>query len=263
MFYERGAYDPRATLRWGVGLQKTWHEGTADRDLLIGTLQLRPGENTTVSATALVDWYDSSAVLKDEGLELTRLTVNATHRTKGGDGVGLFAVDLRLPELLRDELGPIEVDSIADFHLTRYGVHGWKELGDGVRLRGRLDRWRDQEDSGDGGALDLELDDLLFDDGRVSLGIFDTGGKFSSGLGFRLRAERRLEDGGRLFAGFDTVDYEQDGIVDGLQTLGQQALRGGYETFLGDHWFLSIDVEHRTGDDSGSNSLGFLLRRRF
>jgi len=257
LFYRR-ASDEARTFSFGGGYQKTWHEGAADRDLLVGELELHPGERTSLFASTLVDLYTSGDTLKSSGPEVTQLFLNATHRSARGHGAGLFFSHLRFPELARDEFDDVTAADIADDVNDRYGTDGWLALGESLQLYGRVEAWSDQDDSGSGLRARVTRRDLFARGETLGLELYTNTGKFSDALGLRASARWRLERGAFDLA-WDATQYTQDAVDEDLL---QHALRGQYDLALG-AWYLALYLESRFGDDQDALSLGFLLQRSF
>ncbi|NOT29013.1 MAG: hypothetical protein HOP15_01035, partial [Planctomycetes bacterium] len=258
LFYRRtSGEDQRFSLAGGY--QKTWHEGAADRDLLVGELELFPGPRTSLSTSALIDLYTSSDTLKGAGPELTQLFLNATQRTEAGHGLGLFLSRFRWPELERNEFPDVTAAEIADAHTTRYGSDGWLALGQHTQLYGRADAWSDQDDSGGGGRVRVTWRDLGRRGDVLLLESFTSTSKFTNAVGLRASARRRLEHAA-FDVSWDTTRFEQGSVAEDLL---QHAVRGGLEFSLGPRWFLAFYAESRFGDEQDALSLGFLLQRTF
>lgn len=257
LFY-RHASDEARTFSFGGGYQKTWHEGAADRDLLVGELELHPGERTALFASTLVDLYTSGDTLKSSGPEVTQLFVNATHRSERGHGAGLFLSRLRFPELERDEFDEVAAADIADDVNDRYGADGWLALGESLQLYGRAEAWSDQDDSGAGFRTRVTRRDLFTRGETLGLELFTNTGKYSDSLGLRASARWRLEHGA-LDLAWDATNYTQEAVDEDLL---QHALRGQYDLSFG-AWYLALYLESRFGDDQDALSLGFLLQRSF
>jgi hypothetical protein len=248
-------------LALGAGYQKSWHDGSADRDLFVGTLDWRPGLRTNVFGTAWIDYYTSGDEIKGSGPELTQLLLNLSHRFEAKAGLSVFASHFKYPELLRDEFDELTAQELADNAVSRVGVSGWRQLTERVRLNGRVDSWSDEDGSGGSADVRVDLRDLLYDRGTVSLGVFTTDGQFSSGNGLRLSATRRLEDG-FLRATWDATDYEQAGFLGDQRSLLHHVLRVNWDKSIGRKLDLSLYVEDRFGDEQGSLAVGVLLQRR-
>lgn len=257
LFYRHVA-DEERTFSVGGGYQKTWHQGAADRDLLVGELELHPGERTSLFASTLVDVYTSGDTLKSAGPEVTQLFVNATHRTERGHGAGLFLSRLRFPELERDEFDEVTASEIADDVNDRYGADGWLALGESLQLHGRVEAWSDQDDSGAGFRTRVTRRDLFTRGETLALELYTNTGKYSDALGLRASARWRLEHGA-LDLAWDATNYTQDAVDEDLL---QHALRGQYDLSFG-AWYLALYLESRFGDDQDALSLGFLLQRSF
>jgi hypothetical protein len=243
----------------GLGYQKSWHEGSADRDLVAAQLEFHPGASSSVFASALVDLYTSGDELKGAGPELTQLFVNASRRWARDSGLGLFASRFRFPELLRDEFSSVTAEEIAEAVNDRLGLDAWTGLGPRLQVLGRIERWADQEDSGGGGRLRLTWRGALGAGGPLVSEAYVNDGKFSSARGLRMSARWHLRSGA-LGLAWDATDFDQEGVE---ETLLQHAVRGELELGLGRWWFLALYAETRFGDEQDALSLGFTLQRRF
>lgn len=258
LFYRRTS-DEERRRSFALGYQKTWHQGTADRDLIVGEFEYYPGPRTSLSSSVLVDLYTSGDELKGSGPELTQLFVNATHRTEAGHGAGLFLSRFRWPELERDEFPDVTAGEIADALTTRGGADGWLALGRHTQLYGRAETWSDQDDSGGGGRVRVTWRDLGRHGDVLLLESFTNSSKFTRAVGLRASARRRLENAA-FDLSWDSTVFDQDGVDEELL---QHAVRGGLELSLGPRWFLALYAESRFGDDQDALSLGFLLQRSF
>lgn len=246
-------------LALGLGYQKSWHEGAADRDLVVTQLEWHPAASTSVFASALVDLYTSGDELKGTGPELTQLFVNATQRWTRDAGLGLSASRFRFPELLRDEFSGVTAEEIASAVNDRIGLDAWAPLAGSLTVLGRIERWADQEDAGGGGRLRLTWREALGPGGPVTCEAYWNDGKFSVARGLRTGLRRRLE-AGALGLSWDVTNFDQESVDEDLL---QHALRAELELGLGRWWFLALYAETRFGDEQDALSLGFTLQRRF
>lgn len=240
-------------------VQKTWHEGEPDRDLVLGDLSWRPSQRWWVAATAWFDHYDSGDAPKSPGFELTELHASTTWRPDDASGLGLALSSVRYPVLLRDELPPLTTETLADGHVERVGVHGWHDMSRNLRLSGRVDRWSDQDDSGLGVEARASWRDVLWDHGSLDAGLFSQDGKTTSRSGLRLGASRWSA------LGAWTLWYElsRNDPTNGADVLLQHLLRASWDVTLGEHWSLSLGATLQGGDEQDATSIGFTLQRRF
>ena len=243
------------------GFQKTWHNGKPDRDLFVLTSTWRPLDRLHVFSSLWVDLYDSDDQIKS-GLELTQLITSASWRTAQGDGVGLTLSHFSFPELLRNEFDEITAEQIADDKVTRVGLNGWKSLTDTVRLRGRVDSWTDQDDSGGRVEGTIELRDAIFNDGDLSLSIFQNEAKFFGGPGVRLRASKELAGGWFQFT-YESTETKSDDFFGEQDTLSNHVYRASWDRPLGRDWDFSLSLEQRDGDQEDASTVGFYLQRSF
>lgn len=250
----------REELSFSTGLQKTWHEGEADRDLFVADLRYYPTTGWNAAASAWVDWY-SDEQAKDDGLELTQLYAGVGHRWDR-TGVNLTLSKLRFPELLRREYDPITLEQLVDNEVDRISLSGWRRVTDDVRVRARIDNWSDEDSSGGGGSVGVSVADLVGARSRADFELFTNQGQFSDVFGGRM-AFGWHTDAGFFDVGFEHGVYEQADFDGSQGELSQDRLRASWDLQPGEDWDLSLYAENRFGDEQSSNTLGFFLQRSF
>ncbi|MBL8860095.1 MAG: hypothetical protein JNL28_16415 [Planctomycetes bacterium] len=261
VFY-RHALDDKRRNALAIGYQNTWHKGDQDRNLFVGEARLQPGDNVSIRSTAWVDVYGSEDTIKDNSFELTEFLVALSWRTTVTSGLGVTLSHRKIPELARSEFQSYDADTVRDARLDRIALNGWMNVTPKVRVDGRVDHWRDQDDSGSSGEAGVALRDILWEQGELRASAFYADGSFSSGPGARLTASKSF---GRTSAslGYEYIDYSQKGFAGVQQTLAQQALFGTLDFRLFESWDLSLIGDKRFGDEQDSYTLGFMLQTRF
>lgn len=249
-------------LTAGAALQKTWHEGESDRDALLGDFAWRPSERWWLAGSAWFDWYDSSDTPKSSGVELTELHLNAQYRPAKEWGLGASLSHMRWPVMLRNDLPPTTLATLADGQVDRASFNGWRDLSRDVRLSGRLDAWSTQDDDGFGGELRAAWRDLVWEQGELACALFGTSGEFSSVAGVRLGASRWSSAGNWTLA-YEAAQHEQDAVTGDLGSLLQQTVRGSWDFALGRWWSCALTGELYFGDEQDAAALGVWLQRRF
>ena len=249
-------------LTLGIGAQKTWHDGAADRDLVATTAEWRPNERFSLYATSWIDFYDAGDVIKSSGIELTELHLNGSYRFESGNGLGLGLSRVLWPELKRQEFTPITANELNDSELTRLYLHGWRKLSKDVRLSARTNTWTDEDDSGSGGELRLGWRDLLIRDGEMGFEVFVNDGSFSSVVGGRVTATKATGENYWNLA-WEVAEYQQNGFAGSQENLLQQDLRLGWDRYFQSGWNVSVSADQRFGDEQNALSLGFFVQRRF
>ncbi len=261
MFY-RWVDGPEEKIAAGAGYQKTWHGGTADRDLFSGQLNWIVTPRTTFRGSLLVDYYDSTAQLKSTGFELTELHASLNQRIGEASGASLYASYFAWPELLKNEFPVPPPTTISDQKLTRVGLNGWTTVADDVRLSGRVDGWSDEQRNGSYVDVRVDLRDKLVDQSQLSLSLYQTQGSFSDGLGARVQHTQWIGPA-TLRLGYETVRYTQDGFLGAQSDLLQHLFRFGVDARLAQDLELSFDADQRFGDEQDSATLGLRLTWRF
>ena len=262
VFYRTDS-DGEDPVEYGVAWQNTWHHGEADRNLLVGTVEVTPSEDVRITGEALVDHYGAGDSVKDAGFELTEARVNARWRLDDDTGVGAHASLVRWPEIKRQEFGDLTATQLLDNRVTRVGVDGWRDLTEHLRLDARLDRWTDQDDAGGSGSLRAALRDVAWERGQLAAEVFFSQGSFTDGAGLRLSAQRVFESLGYGTLSWETSRYTSDTEFGGSVDTNSQAVRASLDTDLGDGWSLSAYGERRMGDGQDSDSIGLFLQERF
>lgn len=250
--------DESASL--GAAYQKTFHQGEADRDLLVlDGRYFAPGA-LFATGTAWIDYYDAGDDPKSSGFELTQLFLSANKPLGKDAGLGASASFVRFPQMLHDELSASITESLLDQHVQRLSLNGWRNLRADLRLNGRADVWSDQDDSGGSAELGLRWRRALWKRVDLSAALFGSDGKYSALTGLRLGANAAFERGSW------SLNYEiADSSVDsGGSDAGllQQALRASLDFALGQRWSLSAYLEDRFGDEQDSLAAGLYLTRR-
>ena len=261
LFY-RWVSGPDEQVALGAGYQKTWHGGTADRDLFAGNGQWIISPDTNLRGTVLVDYYDGTAQLESEGFELTELHASLNQRIGSGAGAGLYVSYFDWPELLKDEFPIPQPITISDQKVTRGGANAWTSVADGVTLYGRFDVWADNMNSGNFADLRVDMRDRLYQGSNFSIGAYQTQGAFSDGIGGRLM-HTHWSGPNSLRLGYDAVQYTQDGFNGSQSELLQQRVEFGLDSRLTDDIDLTADAEKRFGDEQDAYTLGLRINWRF
>lgn len=259
LFY-RFVADEQERFSLGAAVQKTWHEGEPDRDLLVGTLRWLATRRTRLQASAWVDWYGSGDEVKGSGPELTQLQVSLRHDREAW-GAGLFGSQVRFPELLRDDFAQVAPDEVADSEVTRVGASAWTRPTRRTRLDARGEVWRDEDGSGGSADAGVALRDLLYRRGEVTLGAFASDGAFSTSLGLRLRTTRTLERS-QLALGYSLTRFEEEGLGGDGDSILHHDVRASWDASLGKGWDLSLYAQESLRDGIDSLALGFTLQKR-
>ena len=258
----RHAFDPAQRATVGLAYQNTWHEGESDRNLFIARAEVRPSDRLSLRATAWVDIYDSGDTIKSSGPELTEAHISGTWTTPAGDGLGVFALQRRIPEILRDEFLPRRADDIEGSVLDRQGVNGWTQVGARMRLDARLEHWSDEDDDGLTGEVGATFSDPFGAASSISGTAQWTDGSYSSGPGARLHA-RDMFGSTAVGLGWQSFWFSQKDYGGSDDQISQHSLFGSVDVPLSERWDLSFVADRSIGDDLDSWTVGFLLQTHF
>ena len=248
-------FDAEERLTFATAFQKTWHQGTPDRDLVVSKLDLRPFDRAYLHVTTWVDVYSSSDDIKGS-VELTQLQLSSGWATSDF-GLGVNASRVRFPQLLREEFPGISDDEIRNSQTDRIGMNGWYRYDRDLRLRARVDTWNDEDSSGTSGELGASLRDYFYEGGEVSASVFANEGRFSTSKGLRLGASRAIPRGSVRFS-YELNDIDQDGV-----DLLQHALTASLNRQLKSGWSVDLFVQGQLREEQNSIALGVSIQKGF
>ncbi len=260
-FYE-WVVDPRGATTLAAGFQKSWHEGSPDRDLLVLDGRSLPGDGWDLQANAWIDFYHGRDDIKGSGIEVTQALVSAGRRMPSGNGFDLSYRHQRFPEMLRQEFQPLPANELADNRLDRLAGSGWIWSGTAARLHGQASAFDDED--GTGGALDLGLErqQLFGAGGRGDVTLFGTAAPTESVLGARLSYGVLGEDR-RWDAYYEISHHHQLGFPDDADDLFQHRFGVSHGFWTATGWNASFHADTVVWDTEVSWSLGCQVERSF
>jgi hypothetical protein len=253
--------DPERSFAAAFGVQKTWHEGEPDRDLVLLRSEWRPAAGVSLLGNAKVDFYSGSDTIKGRGAELTDLLVQArwSDRTFGA---GLGASRFTWPELKRAEYQMLTPELVRDGEVNRVSLDGsWRPL-DWLALRGRADRWQDQLRSGTSWRAEADVRSVLGEGSALLLSVFETDGSYTSGPGARVALRDRIGDG-TWYVGYRWHRYRLESLVTGPEQYVRQSVEARVSWPLGNGTDLDVTGERFFGDGQDAVTVGFYLQWRF
>jgi hypothetical protein len=251
----------KSALSTGIAYQQTWHEGAADRNLLIGRINARPTDTIWVYGLALLDVYTSSDEINGSGIKLTQGTAQVRFtpdRFKGGQ---FTYTRTSYPELKRDDFAFLPDDLVRDGYVDRINASGWVRASERVRLRARANMWRDQDNSGNGGEVSADWNDVWRDTSALHAALYYSDGTFVDGIGTRLQVRERLR-GLNVSASYNGFFYNTKGLVTGDESLARHTLRADVNWSRG-RWYYSVNGSYSLGDREKQVGLGMYIEYRF
>ncbi len=207
-----------------VGLQKTFHDGAADRDLVIANGHWLPRFGWQWFGSMELDVY-SGGDAKGPGLSFTRLFVSASPYTAGAWGLDLTYAYSELPDVERDEVLPFVPDNILqDERQHRLGGDLWLPIGEDTRFVQRLGFFDDADETGGDLESGVEIDGILGRGSRLRPVFFAVLGDYTDVWGTRawlsFGEERFTWD---LF--YELANYDQQGFDADNDNFVQHRLR--------------------------------------
>lgn len=259
--YYRWVADATERLTATGGFQKTWHDGSQDRDLFVVKVRYLPVEGWRATGTAWVDLYDGSTdVNKGSGTELTQAVVTAYRTWESGNGMRATYRHLKFPELLRNEFNPIDPADLALNKLNRAAVRGWRYLSEDMRLEAEAGVWDDEDEDGYDFEFGVGVTDMFRADSRSTVAVFMSEGEFSTLYGVRAGHGWRVENG-RWDLHYEFSNNDQAGFTADNDDAIQHELHAGRDFRLGQAWDLSVGADARSFNEEESLSLAVYVQQ--
>ncbi len=260
-FY-RWVADARERWTAAVAIQKTWHNGSQDRDLIIAKTDWMPISGWQFHGNAWIDLYPSEDADKDAGPEFTRMYMSTSRDWNGKRGVrGVYSFQ-KYPSLLRNEFQDPAPDTVQREHVNRASVGVWQRLDDKRRLTLDLGLWEDDDDTGGDLDVGLEVEDFGSENSRLGIHIFQTNGEFSANVGARITYSQYVsEDHWSVL--YEATKTTQDDFDPAADTYYQHRVRGSYQFQIDRAWQVSVFAEDTILEDDSSFLLGFQFDRSF
>lgn len=261
-----------ATYRWvadenervsvATGVQKTWHDGEADRDLLVANLRVLRDEGWTWHATAWVDAYRGDDDPKDEGFELTRVRASASRRAADGGLERWSYLHAKIPFTQREAFSAPVATALDDSRTDRVAYSRTLPWTTRTEIFLETGVWVDDEENGGDAELGVAVDDIGDHQGEVRVSGFVTRGEFSEELGGRL-AYALAGPTGRWDLGYELSRERSLGFTAGFASQVQHSLRLSHDVLLDDPWDLRLTADLRRLEEQSSYAVGVHLQRRF
>ncbi len=247
-----------------AGYQKTWNNGGADRDLVVGKFHVLPQGGWSYSGTAWLDLYTSGDDAKGSGAGLTQAYLNAFRTLDSSirgkrNSVSFTYSHLEFPDIERNEFlypGPEEIE---DERRDRLAFTSRRWLREDQRWVSSLGVWVDDEEEGVDGELGFEV---VLPNTRAGVSAFGSHGEFTTALGLR-GSYGHYGDRGYWDVSYEVVNQDNVGFADDNDDLIQQRLRATREYRTDSGWNINGYVEGNYWEREEGLTLGFYVTRSF
>lgn len=251
----RWVADPHERLVVTGGYQKTWHNGEADRDLVVLKTRYRPEGGLRVDAVAWIDFYTSGDDLKS-GVGLTYALVTVGRSYADGSGYTLVYRHQEFPDILRQgEFLPPIADELDDARLDRLSLDAWRWY-ERTRVYGHLSVYNDEDETG--GAIEVGMATRGGWDGTL----FANTNEFEQLAGARL-AYGRTSGNLRWDVFYEVSFHHFDGFDDDRDDLIQHRLRASGTLLTASGWDVLAYAEASVYDEEVAGTIGFSFQRRY
>ena len=257
-FY-RWVADESEELSASVGYQKTFHNWTADRDLVVVGFSRVPSAGWAVFGNAWIDFYTEGDDEKGTLMGVTQAYLSAGRRWQDGSSLDLVASHMEFPEIDRNEFAPVEDAQLADDHNERVALTSRLQASRNLRLLTGIGGWIDEDEEGGDLELGFALDQFLGERGFAEVTGLATRGRYQTSLGGRLTAG--LDAGsGRWALDYEFTQNRLDGFTSANDDLPQHRLRLHADHAWGG-WDLSWRIEGLVYDDENAVTIGLYMQR--
>ncbi len=255
--------DDSERLAVTTGLQKSFHDWSSDRDLLVARIRRLSVDGWDLLATAWVDYYGAGDHARSSPLDLTQAVASLARHFEGGDSLDLTFRHVRFPDIDRQgEFTPITLQELEDNRLDRLALSGSTWWSDDGRFHGQVGAWNDEDDSGGFGEAGVDVPALFLDEGRTDLTVFVTAGPFTSIWGARL-GYGGFTATGRWDVVYEISDHRQDGFTGALQDLVHQRVFASRSFTLAGGWSVAVNAQALYIDRDLSWSAGAFVQKNF
>jgi hypothetical protein len=257
-FY-RWVADASEELSLSAGYQKTFHNGAADRDLVVANVSHLPRAGWTFFGTLWLDLYTDGDDEKGTLMGLTQAYVSTGRRWESGSTFDVVYSHQEFPEIDRNEFLAVDDAQLADDHSERLALTSRLQLARDVRLLTGIGGWLDEDEEGGDAEFGFELADFVVERGFADVLGFVTRGRFQTSAGGRLSTGRYTENG-RWALDYEFSQNRLDGFSSANDDLPQHRVR-----LSRDHawqaWNLSWRLEGLVYDDENALTVGLYLQR--
>jgi hypothetical protein len=262
--YAEWVSGPRQEVTVAIGFQKTWHEGDADRDLLVAKIRYLPFTGWNAQATIWIDFYTGNDNLKDEGAEVTQALVQLGRRWASGSGFDVSYRRLRFPELLRqgEFIPPSNAAEITNFYKDAFAIDGWWAMFPDVQIHGHLSGWRDENEEGGAAEAGILVMDAFLRGSRGDVTVFASAGQYDDVYGIRVSYGHYASRGFWELMYELSTHHEQD-FPGNLDDIVHQRIRGSGGVYLPSGWDVTLYVEGRVWDVELAVVFGFTIQKHF
>ncbi|HED66379.1 MAG TPA: hypothetical protein ENJ09_12600 [Planctomycetes bacterium] len=253
--------DPSERFSVTAGLQKTWHGGSPDRDLVVTKVRYVPVNGWSFHGSTWVDFYGSKDRNKASGPEITQAIYSLSRQGNDG-GIEFRFRRLRFAELLRNELLPVEPGQLARDRYDRVSARGWTRARKDRRLHGEVGLWDDEDEAGGDLEAGIEFPGLFTPRSRTDLTAFATSGRFTTSGGGRVTYSVEDEEG-RYDLFYEWSVHRADGFSSAVDDFVQHRLRGSRSIYSLSGFDVYFDVDALLYDDEAALSIGLRLEQSY
>lgn len=242
-----------------VAYQKTWHNGSPDRDQLVGRFNYHPLKTLWLNGSVRADIYTGGDTLKGSGIELTEAWGQARYAVTDKWTVSGTYSRYTWPELKNSQFNALPPELVMHGRVDRVEASTSYDLTPQLRLGARVNFWTDQNGDGSGGEIDADWTPEWIGP-TVHAAVYQINGPLASGTGGRIELRKNLGKSD-AFLGYEAFQY-QTSTGFGSSNLLRNTVRGGISWRI-KQWYYSASTDYNFGDGQDAISLNLHAEYRF
>jgi hypothetical protein len=244
------------------GVEKTFHDGSQDRDLIVANVRYAPDPDWDFHGSAWVDLYSSDDDQKRSAVEVTQAYLTLARHVADG-GADLTFRHMQFPEIDREgEFTPITAAEIEDNHVEELSTSAYGYTSGSKRLHAQVGIWDDEDDEGASADAGIEFPRLLIHGLRPDFTAFGSRGQTTTIFGGRLTCALPTDDG-RWDLTYEIANHHLHGFSSSVNDLTQQRLFLSRSFNLRGGWSASLNAQASGWDSNWSWSVGWFVQKSF
>lgn len=246
-----------------AGFEKTFHDGSRDRDLFVANARASIDLDTDFYGTAWVDLYDSGDDQKNSAIDLTQALLVLNHRFGKDGGGDLTLRHQKFPQIDRDgEFTPVTPADIEHDHLDELSGSVFEYTEGHERLHSELGFWIDEDEKGGYADAGVEFSHVLIDDLKTDFSLIVSRGQFTTILGGRVTCSLPAE-GGAWDLFYEYANHRLHEAPSAQNDLVQQQVLFDRSFRWAGGWSLSLNANATWWDRDVTWSVGWYVQKSF
>jgi hypothetical protein len=254
--------DEMQTVMLGGGVQKTLHDGSSDRDLIVVKGRYLPADAWQFDGTFWVDWYTGDELVKSQGFELTQAVATMRRSWQNGNTLELGWRHLRIPDTERYEWRFVPANEVADDRADRFWLDTSLWATKDTRWHAYVSGYNDEDSNGGAAEFGFDSRDWIGTHSQTDVTLFGNTVEFTAVIGARFDW-RQVVEGGSWEVFYEVANVHDFGYPNDRDDFLQHRLRLTRGVYAEGGWDLSFYGEGRLLDEEISWTAGLYVNQSF